>query len=241
MPLMQNTKTTSNNRLRVVRQPLNLFPLPGHHMTVIGQTGSGKTTLVNGILQTAMSARYPVMILDTKGEKLFSSLDPFTKLKDIKRASDVIVYRPNPDELMDEQKLDEFQQMAYERDEDCIIYVDELTSLGDSPKAKRGLMSNYSRGREHLVRGKLIHTTAIGGTQAPFFLPRMVYRQSRSFAVFRLNDENDRKAVARSTHPHMKMNAEDDQRMLRNKNRRYAFWYFRNNDREPYPLVMKLQ
>jgi hypothetical protein len=177
-----------------------------------------------------MTVRYPVAILDTKGEDLFSHLNVKTKLASINRDNDVIVYRPSPDELFDESTLDTFLLKLYDRPRSGIVYVDELTSLGDSPKAKPGLLSLYSRGRQHIANGRSIHTTTIGSTQAPFFVPRVVYRQSRSFALFRLNDKRDRETVARFTHPGLVAIPTQD----------HAFWYFLDTDKHPRQIRLKL-
>jgi len=127
---------------------------------------------------------------------------------------------------------------AYERHDDCIVYIDELTSLGDSPKAKPGLLSVFTRGRQHINNGRSIRTTGIGATQAPYFVPRVVYRQSRSFAVFRLNDANDRKTVARFTHPMMNDNPDE---LPSGRWAKHSFWYFQDEARTPFRVKLKVK
>lgn len=170
------------------------------------------------------------MVLDTKGEEAFDQWKPFTKIKDINKVREITVYRPNQIELFDDDILDQFLLLGYNMPVDCIVYIDELTSLTDSPKAKPGLLSLFSRGRSHKVKNKVVRTTAIGSTQAPFFVPRVVYRQSTRFAVFRLNDENDRKTIARFTHP----------RLREVPPGKHSFWYFEDDWTMPIPSRLKV-
>ena len=54
------------------RTPLGAFEMPTHHLlthgVIVGMTGSGKTGLVTVLVEEAMRAGVPVLVIDIKGD-----------------------------------------------------------------------------------------------------------------------------------------------------------------------------
>jgi DNA helicase HerA-like ATPase len=206
-------------------------------MSVIGQTGSGKTTLTASLVQHAITRHYPVAILDTKGEEKFNGLHPITKLAKITRDTDVIVYRPDLDELR-EDLYDAFLLKMFYRRRSGIVLINEVSSLGTPATPGKGLLALIARGRHHLVRGSVVRTTLIGETQRPRQIPRQVLVECTSFAVFRLADKDDRVRVAAFTHPALAGPPDvlaDGRRALP-----HTFWYFMAHYEQPQRVALRL-
>jgi hypothetical protein len=67
------------------RKNLGLFELPSHHLlthgVIVGMTGSGKTGLITVLVEEALRAEIPVLVIDVKGDLpnltlAFPSFDP---------------------------------------------------------------------------------------------------------------------------------------------------------------------
>lgn len=208
----------------------SIFPRLGEHMCIIGMTGSGKTTAATLLLATAMKRHIPVGILDTKGEKEFTPLRPMEKLDELTHDLDIIVYRPGIEDLADREELQAFLLTLYNRPRSGIVYVDELSSLGvTDQRPGSGLLSLLARGREHIVSGKVVHTSLITSTQRPRRIPQQAITESTHVLVFTLTDRRDRERVAEFSHPTLAIAAPW-----------HSFWYWRRGRDRPRLLKFAL-
>jgi len=169
----------------------DLLPKEGERMLIVGQTGSGKSVLAAEILQRVLAV--PVIVLDTKSEALFQTIDQQLDLAQLRRQTkedldDYVVLRPTEEELADPKALDEYVQYVHHHLAPCCLYVDELYMLHNGARAYRGLIGAYTRGRSAGL-------TLIGATQRPSWISRFAISESTSYAVFELVDLKDRKRV----------------------------------------------
>lgn len=170
--------------------------------TFIGCSGSGKTTLAEYILRF-----FPyVVVLDTKGfinwpgYKLYRARKVSTFLKTGTRDNDAkvfrqlvnapenkIIFRPSAKWLRDDAQIEQFFQWIYWR-ENCVLYVDEASSVTSSTYIPESFFDCIVRGRE---KGIQVFTS----TQRPSGIKPELLTETEHIYCFRLRRESDKERV----------------------------------------------
>lgn len=170
--------------------------------TLIGCSGSGKTTLAEYILRF-----FPyVVVLDTKGfidwpgYKLYKARKVSSFLKTAKRDNDAkvfkqlvnapenkIIFRPSAKWLRDDAQIEQFFQWIYWR-ENCVLYVDEATSITTSTYIPDSFFDCIVRGRE---KGIQVFTS----TQRPSGIKPELLTETEHVYCFRLRNGADKEKV----------------------------------------------
>ena len=175
-----------------------MFLTRGQRGVLIGKTGSGKS--VNGLFQLLHTDIWPKIIIDTKIEDEFvslqqdgSTIELFTDIKEFqafaaktirKNLPDIILIRPNMHEMMEPEILDEYVNIIYNNFGAVFTYIDEVGQLHKNGRALPGLMNLLTRGRK---RGK----TTLMGNQRPALISRSVITESDKFYIYKLTDQKD--------------------------------------------------
>ncbi len=164
-----------------------------------GMTGSGKSTLAKKILEL-----YPVVyVIDGKGFdkdelsswkgfKHVTTLKDFISYANSKSLSGShkypkIIYTPKAAELRSQETINKFFVFCYLK-KNCVVYVDEVTSICTQYYLPDGYFDCLTRGRSKNVM-------VFSSTQRPANIPQEVFTESENCYIFFLNSENDRKRV----------------------------------------------
>lgn len=162
------------------------LPNDTQRITIIGATGSGKT--VAGLWQLSLR-NYdvkPWIIYDYKYEELIASIDGAQTLSlesPLPTRPGVYIVHPNPD---DETEVENHMLRIWAQ-EDIGVFVDEGYMIGNRNKGFRRL----------LTQGRSKHVPMIILTQRPVWMDRFVFTESNFFQVFRLQDQDDLRAIQR--------------------------------------------
>ena len=198
---------------------------PNKHVLVCGMTGTGKSFLCENYLR---GYKY-VVKLDTKDEtderysegrspwdglqenKDFTVCRNIDELDDIE--TDKIIYVP-PYEEQTQENFDKFFNWIFERG-NCILWIDELMSVGSVQRFPRGLGRLMQQGRS---KGVGVWSC----TQRPSGIPAIVPASCSYFFVFDMALPQDRKKLVETTGM-LEMN---------NMPTGYNFWYYKMGDRK---------
>lgn len=141
---------------------------------------------------------FPVVIFDTKGEQIFDDFKEREGVIFTENSQDTIlaiqsyplvVYRPNPEELMDVELIDTVLQFIYDFIEGCVVAVDEAYTIHTSTsQIPKGYFSIITRGRSKNI-------TLISCMQRPKHISRFLLSETDEFFIFALNDIEDRQRV----------------------------------------------
>ena len=167
----------------------------GTRIAVIGKTGSGKTFFIKNLLFT--SVIFPILIIDTKADQSFDEFYNFNYTEFVDNYIDainklqvypVVVYRPNPHELLNIELIDSVLRFIYDYVRGCIVVIDEAYSLHKSTFIQEGYFSLLTRGRSRDI-------TVVSGAQRPKMLSRFILSECNEFYIFKLNDYEDRQRL----------------------------------------------
>ncbi len=167
----------------------------GKRVVVVGKTGSGKSFLIKNLIYT--SSVFPILLVDTKVDKNFDEFLDFlgvTIAEDAETAISSIIrfpfviYRPNPNELLNVEKIDSVLQFMYDFINPSAIIIDEAYTLHSYTNIPRGYFSIITRGRSRGI-------TVVSGMQRPKFVSRFILSEADEFYIFTLNDVEDRERV----------------------------------------------
>lgn len=165
-----------------------LLPRFDEHCCLVGQTGVGKTTLAEKLLEQ----RKYVVILDPKGTLKWDGYKRFTRLKLLIKNDkfEKLIYAPIPEELLDAQTVNSFFRWIYER-RNCALYIDEMYAIceNDSPPMLRAI----------LTRGREFNLSCYMATQRPVSIPLSALSEAKSFFIYHLNLQGDRKRLEELT------------------------------------------
>lgn len=181
-------------------QLIKIAPGPTDRAMFVGSTGTGKTHLMLNQAEHFYGVKQ-IQILNTKSDSGINELDVpnLTSIDELPQYTfpeyPVVVYTPSGEELADLQNLDDWCNWCYARRNTHAI-IDEITQLGNGTYPKMGLLNLATRGRDRNV-------SAFYGTQRPVGVPKIIYTESQHFYKFYLADLDDRKAIAKYTHPSM--------------------------------------
>lgn len=185
---------------------------PNEHVFIAGMTQSGKTFLMRNYL-----ANYDrVFILDTKGEFKWPEV-PAKEQISIKHLVDLpqaasefrkVIYRPVYEEL-NMTYYDKFCEFTYKLKKNITV-IDELMQVcPTSLKYPEWLKGIYTRGME-------LGVAAWGLTQRPASIPVFTYDSATHWFIFRLNNVDDRKRLAKHSGYNEFMTVQPSR----------VFWYF---------------
>lgn len=167
----------------------NSFRLPGltHRTTVIGRTGSGKTVLGAWLLSEQAFDKQPFIIIDYKLDDLLNSVDRIQEigLNEIPKHAGLYIVHPEP--VNDDDAIEDWMRRVWARGRTG-LYIDEAYMLPD----KGALQSIYTQGRSKRI-------PVITLTQRPKWLSRFAFSEADFFALFHLQDADDRLAARRIT------------------------------------------
>ena len=162
----------------------------GEHVFVAGRTGSGKTFLVKKYLE---NAKYKVFVLDLKKTLDWQGIPDrniayVNKLENIRKTGKrKTVYQPIWEEINPET-IDEFFKLIY-KEEDCIVWVDELMAIGNAVKFPDWYKACLTRGRE-------LGISVWSCTQRPATIPIISISEASHLFIFDLNMKKDRQRIA---------------------------------------------
>lgn len=168
------------------------FRLPddSQHTCVIGKNGSGKTVFGAWLLSKSTFDHQPKVIIDYKIDEL---LDKIEKVEDIDYnyvPKHPGLYRLRPSEA-DSESVEAWLHKAADRS-NVGVYIDEgLAVPQQSPR--------YSGLRKLLTQGRSKRCPVTMLIQRPAFVSRFLFSESSFFAVFRLQDDDDKAVIKRFT------------------------------------------
>ena len=163
------------------------LPSGGEHTSIVGRTGTGKTQAGAWLLSKQDLMAKPWIIVDYKGEELFSSLKRAREIGfEVPRQGGLFVLHSGPD-LVDETESWLFDVW---RAENIGLLIDEAYMLPQL-KAYRSL----------LTQGRSKHIPIITLSQRPVEIDRFAFSEASHVVVFHLNDVRDRKTVSMFTPP----------------------------------------
>lgn len=183
------------------------LPRTDEHLAVLGCTGSGKTTLASWVLSKCPFDRMPYIAIDYKHDELLGSIDRIKEIgtgERIPTDPGLYVLRPQPSEI------DEVESWLWKlwSAGHTGLYVDEAY-----------LLPNKAAIKNILAQGRSLRIPGIFASQRPVDVPRSIFTEASHIAVFRLNDERDKKIVREFTPEGM---------LDRNKKRLpkyHSYWY----------------
>ena len=187
----------------------------------VGSTGSGKTWLMLKLLEPIYGSKQ-IQILNSKSDSGINELDVpnVSSIDDLTQYPfpdfPVVVYTPTGEELADLANLDDWCNWCFLRRNTHAV-IDEVTQVTNGTYPKMGLLNLATRGRDKNV-------SAFYGSQRPVGVPKIIYTETQNFYKFYLADEDDRKRMAKYTHPSMFAQAWD----------LHSFHYFRQGTRQVF-------
>ena len=198
---------------------------PNKHVLVTGMTGTGKSFLC----ETYLRGYKYVVKLDTKDEtdeRYSEGKSPWTGLKenrdftvcrDLDRLDDIetdkIIYVPSFDDQTDDN-FNRFFRWIFERG-NCILWIDELMSIGTVQKYPRELGRLMQQGRS---KGIGVWSC----TQRPSGIPSIVPASCSYFFVFDMSLPQDRKKLVETT----------GMLEMYDMPTGFNFWYYKMGDRK---------
>jgi hypothetical protein len=179
-------------------------------MLTVGMRGSGKTTY-NRILLSQIVGKRPIAILDSKPDDTLLIGNPLVIEKarntdqwDIQNYP-VLIYRPESEELLSPQIMDDWLQYLYSSGLDVLVYIDELSALQQRYQQRPGLINLMARGRERHKDGRKLHTPLWLSSQRPRAIPVQAYSESMRIVTFDLGSDADRMEVSKDTHQGLRL------------------------------------
>lgn len=173
-----------------MKKAISQFRLPtnSQRVAVMGRTGSGKTVLGAWLLSKAPFDKQPYVMIDYKGDELLNGIDRVREigLKDIPKQPGLYIIHPKPKD--DDDDVEAWLRKVWET-EHIGLYLDEAYMLPE-----RGAFEGI------LTQGRSKRIPVISLTQRPSWISRFVFSEADFFAVFHLNDKEDRKKVKRFIH-----------------------------------------
>jgi len=175
--------------------PRNIVPQLGQHSIAVGKTGSGKTTTTVELLRV-IRVRYPIVIIDTKGERAFDRLGGHVVTDPRKLTlSSLEIYRPEG-AMNTAPLLDSVLDAIYQEGRSLYVYIDELYNVSGGIRPRLGLSNILMRGRERTVHGRQVRLSLLQSTQRPSWIPGICFTESTHFYCHRLQTRKDRKTIA---------------------------------------------
>ena len=169
----------------------------GERAFFVGHTGSGKTWLATSLIERAIPARLPVVVVDPKWMFEPSDAKAWDVLGDLPASWERRIRRHKrpsllrviirPEYLADQTKNDVLNSI-YQRifaAGNCLVYLDEIQALVYNVRANPALSRLVQMGRQKKI-------SVWGSTLRPSAIPRMFLSESDHIFAFRLRDAADR-------------------------------------------------
>lgn len=164
------------------------FRLPdtSQRVLVAGRTGSGKTLLSTWLLSLAPFDQMPYVIFDYKREALLNSSRWIKKItyNDIPDKPGLYMLQPEPGH---EVAVNHWLRRAW-RKGNIGLYFDEVYNVPYRPP--------YEAFNVICMQGRSLRIPAIISTQRPAWLSRYALSEADHYAIFHLNDVEDRRRLA---------------------------------------------
>lgn len=163
------------------------WPNIDEHAAILGCTGSGKTTLASYVLSEAPFDIMPYICIDMKGDELLGSIQHLREIglhESLPRNPGLYVIRPLPS---DGEGIENWLYRLWQN-EYTGLYVDEAYLMPDKVWL-----------RNILAQGRSKRIPSIFASQRPVDIPRSIFTEASHVAVFRLNDDRDKKTVREFT------------------------------------------
>lgn len=160
------------------------FPSLSDRMTINGRTGSGKTVAGAWLLSEAPFDKIPYIIVDCKGEKLFSKIQRIKTLdinEAIPDAPGLYITRPLPHQ---KSEVTDFLWRVWGKQNTGLLF-DEGYLIPDSDS----LSAIYTTGRSRNIP---VFTLS----QRPSWVSRFAFSEADFYQTFHLNDKRDHKTVS---------------------------------------------
>lgn len=186
------------------------LPRTDEHCAILGCTGSGKTTLASWVLSMAPFDRMPYIAIDYKNDDLLAQIGRLKELDlsdQIPERPGLYVVRPLPS---DAEAVEKWLWRIWERGSTG-LYIDEAY-----------LLPNKEAIKNILAQGRSLRIPVIAASQRPVDVPRSIFTEASHIAVFRLNDDRDKKTVREFTPKYMLFGPGGAERLLPEH---HSFWY----------------
>lgn len=160
-----------------------VLPRYDKRLAILGSTGSGKTVFGIWMLSHTDYHIRPWFIFDFKGDELIEGL-PTVEISlnnSPPKEPGLYVLRPLPG---DEKLLSNFFCKLWEQ-ENCGVYIDEGYMIPKNDRWYRAL----------LTQGRSKHIQMIVLSQRPVWMDKFTFTEANYFAVFNLNNDDDRDHV----------------------------------------------
>jgi DNA helicase HerA-like ATPase len=201
------------------------LPRTDEHTAILGCTGSGKTTLAGWTLSKAPFDRMPYVMVDYKNDELIASINRVKEIglhENVPEQPGLYVVRPLPSEIEETEK---WLWKIWSRGSTG-LYIDEAY-----------LLPNKEAIKNILAQGRSLRIPVIAASQRPVDVPRSIFTEASHIAVFRLNDDRDRKTVREFT-PDGMLSVNGKPRRLPDY---HSFWYsvkdHKADDPNPYHVL----
>lgn len=209
----------------MARKPFRL-PRTDEHTAILGCTGSGKTTLASWVLSNAPFHRMPYVAIDYKNDDLLAQIGRIKELEiddPIPERPGLYVIRPLPSDI---EEMEKWLWRVWEKG-NTGLYIDEAY-----------LLPNKEAIKNILAQGRSLRIPVIAASQRPVDVPRSIFTEASHIAVFRLNDDRDKKTVREFTPKFMMFAPGGEEKRLPDY---HSFWYSVKDhsagDPEPYHVL----
>lgn len=161
------------------------LPTNRQRVAIIGRTGSGKTVFGAWILSRAPFDKQPYIIVDYKGDDLLNSIArvPELRVGEIPKQPGLYIVHPRVDE---EIEVNDWLWKIWAH-EQIGLYFDEGYNV-PSPLKRNAFASILTQGRSKRIPAIIL-------TQRPSWISRFVFSEADFFAVFHLNQDDDKRKV----------------------------------------------
>jgi DNA helicase HerA-like ATPase len=201
------------------------LPRTDEHTAILGCTGSGKTTLAGWTLSKSPFDRMPYILIDYKNDELIASINRIKEIglhENVPEQPGLYVVRPLPSEI---EEMEKWLWKVWGRGHTG-LYIDEAY-----------LLPNKEAIKNILAQGRSLRIPVIAASQRPVDVPRSIFTEASHIAVFRLNDDRDRKTVREFT-PDGMLSENGRPRRLPDY---HSFWYsvkdHKADDPSPYHIL----
>lgn len=202
------------------------FPRVDEHAAILGCTGSGKTVLASCVLSKAPFHKMPYICIDYKNDELLASIPRLKEIglhETLPSSPGLYVVRPMPSEV---EEVETWLWKIWERGRTG-LYIDEAY-----------LLPNKEAIKNILAQGRSLRIPVIAASQRPVDVPRSLFTEASHIAVFRLNDDRDKKTVREFTPKGMLTGPGGEEKRLPDF---HSFWYsvkdHKADDPRPYHVL----
>lgn len=161
------------------------LPLTSQRVLVAGRTGSGKTQLAAWLLSKSPLDQMPFVIIDYKRDALLNAVSRIKRIGygDIPDRPGLYMLQPEPSH---DAAVDDWLRRVW-RKQNIGLYVDEAYQIPHRPP--------FQSFNVICMQGRSLNIPAIVSTQRPAWISRYALSEADHYAVFHLNDVEDRRRI----------------------------------------------